>query len=177
SRSDACRWRAGTRGVVDGAGMIGPSSLYRLVHLAGQERWRVVLVGDPRQLQAVGRGGLFSELCATSRVHQLTGINRFVEPWEADASRQLRAGDPKAIDAYEAHGRIVAGTVGDHVERIAREWVGLTREGKTVAITAATNDQVDAVNDAVERLRLSLGELRPDRRARIGGAERAALGE
>jgi conjugative relaxase-like TrwC/TraI family protein len=174
---DDYRWPAGTTVIADEAGMIGTSSLYRLVRLAEQERWRVVLVGDPRQLQAVGRGGLFAELCATSRVHELAGIHRFIEPWQAEASRQLRAGDPRALDAYEAHGRIVAGAFGDHVEQIAWEWVGLTREGKTVAVTAATNDQVDSVNDAVQRLRLGLGELRPDCRARIGGAEHAYLGD
>ena len=37
------------------------------------------------------------------------------QPWEADASRQLRAGDPSALDAYEAHDRIVAGIFLDHV--------------------------------------------------------------
>src|SRR5207248_2474866 len=55
--------------------------------------------------------------------------------------------------------------------------VGLTREGKTVAVTAATNDQVDAVNDAVQRLRLGLGELGPDRRVRIGGVDHAHVGD
>jgi conjugative relaxase-like TrwC/TraI family protein len=168
---------AGTTVIVDEAGMIGTASLHHLVRLAERERWRVVLVGDPRQLQAVGRGGLFDELCATSRVHELTGIHRFVERWEAEASRQLRAGDPAALDAYEAHDRILAGPFGDHVERIARDWVGLTGEGKTVAVTAATNDHVDAINNAVQRLRLSLGELRPGRRARIGGAEHAYTGD
>jgi conjugative relaxase-like TrwC/TraI family protein len=174
---DEYRWPAGTTVIVDEAGMIGTSLLYQLVHLAEQERWRVVLVGDPRQLQAVGRGGLFDELCATSRVHELTGIHRFIQPWEAEASRELRAGDPRALDVYEAHDRIVAGAFLDHVERIAREWVGLTRAGRTVAITAATNDHVDAINDAVQRLRLGLGELRPDRRARIGGAEHVNPGD
>jgi conjugative relaxase-like TrwC/TraI family protein len=171
------RWPLGTTVIIDEAGMTGTSSLYQLVHLAEHERWRLVLVGDPRQLQAVGRGGLFDELCASSRVHELIGIHRFIEPWEADASRQLRAGEPDAFDAYEAHGRIVAGTFVDHVERIAREWAGLSGEGKAVAVTAATNDHVDAVNAAVQRLRLGLGELRPDGRVRIGGGEHAYSGD
>jgi hypothetical protein len=96
---------------------------------------------------------------------------------EADASRQLRVGDLKAVDAYEAHDRIVAGLFDDHVGRIAREWVGLTREGKRIAVAAATNDHVDAINDAVQHLRLTLGELPPNRRARIGGTEHAYPGD
>ncbi|MBI2709808.1 MAG: AAA family ATPase [Actinobacteria bacterium] len=34
-------------------------------------------VGDPRQLHAVGRGGMFDELCCTGRAHELATIHRF----------------------------------------------------------------------------------------------------
>ena len=74
---------------------------------AGGSRWSVI----PASSKPSGRGGLFAELCATGRVHELARIHRFTEPWEAAASLQLRAGNPSALDAYEAHGRIVAGTV------------------------------------------------------------------
>jgi hypothetical protein len=87
--------------VVDEASMIGTSSLHQLIRLADHLDWRLVLVGDPRQLQAVGRGGMFTELCATSRVHELVRIQRFTHSWEADASRLLRAGEPAALDLYE----------------------------------------------------------------------------
>ena len=79
-RSAAARWyrlEAGTTVIVDEAGMVGTSSLHHLVRLAEREGWRLVMVGDPHQLQAVGRGGLFAELCATSRVHELARIHRF----------------------------------------------------------------------------------------------------
>ena len=66
--------------VVDEAGMIGTHDLGRLVTLAQRNEWRLVLVGDPRQLQAVGRGGLFDELCRNGRVHQLEQIHRFTHP-------------------------------------------------------------------------------------------------
>ena len=97
--------------------------------------------------------------------------------WEAAASLQLRPGDPGALDAYEAHDRIVAGTFLDHVELIARDWVGYTLDGKTVAITAATNDHVDALNDAVQRLCITIGQLRPDVAVTIAGGELAYAGD
>ena len=78
-------------------------------------QWRLALVGDPYQLQAVGRGGLFHELCATGRTHELARIHRFTEPWEAAASLQLRRGDPTALDAYIAHGRVHAAPFDEHV--------------------------------------------------------------
>ncbi len=43
----------------------------QVVTLADRNRWRLALVGDPRQLQGVGRGGLFAELCANGRVDEL----------------------------------------------------------------------------------------------------------
>ncbi len=174
---DHYRLPTGTTLIVDEAGMLGTASLHRLVQLADAHGWRLALVGDPHQLQAVGRGGLFNELSATSRVHELSRIHRFHERWEAAASLQLRTGDPRALDAYEAHDRIVAGTFGDHVELIARDWVGYTLDGQTVAITAATNDHVDALNDAVQRIRITIGQLRPDVASTIAGGELAYAGD
>jgi conjugative relaxase-like TrwC/TraI family protein len=175
--ADVYRLPAGTTVIVDEAGTIGTSTLRQLVDLAEQGDWRLVLVGDPRQLQAVGRGGLFTELCATGRVHELTRIHRFTHPWEAAASLELRAGDPAALDAYEAHGRIVAGTLDDQLDRIARDWLGHHTNGKTVAIVASTNDHVDALNDAIQRLRLTVGDLDPDAAAPIAGGEHAYVGD
>ena len=74
----------GTTLVVDEAGMVGTSTLHRLIDLADQHHWRIVLVGDLRQLQAVGRGGMFTELCATGRVQELATVHRFRSPWEGD---------------------------------------------------------------------------------------------
>ena len=145
--------------IVDEAGMLGTPSLHRLVDLADRHGWRLALVGDPRQLQAVGRGGLFAELCATGRVHELARLHRFAERWEAAASLQLRAGSPSALDAYEAHSRVVAGTIDDHLGRLAVAWIAHTIAGRSVAITAATNDHVDAINAAVQDGRRRVGQL------------------
>ena len=65
------RLRSGATVVVDEAGMLSTPALHQLVSLAEANQWRLVLVGDHRQLQAVGRGGLFAELCANGRVDQL----------------------------------------------------------------------------------------------------------
>ena len=90
---------------------------------------------------------------------------------------QLRRGDPSAFDAYEVHQRIVAGPFDEHVDRIAKEWLGLTADGKTVAITATTNQHVDAINDAVQHARLTVGQLDPDAVVPIAGGEHAYPGD
>jgi conjugative relaxase-like TrwC/TraI family protein len=168
---DRYRLPAGTTVIADEAGMLGTSSLHRLVNLTDQHGWRLALVGDPHQLQAVGRGGLFGELCATGRVHELTRLHRFTHPWEATTSLQLRAGNPHALDEYQAHGRIVAGPLETHVDRIARDWLGHTLDRRTVAIMATSNDHVDALNHAIQQLRLTVGQLRSDRPVEIGNGE------
>ena len=109
--------------IVDEAGMISTPDLHQLVRLAEQQRWRLVLVGDHRQLQAVGRGGLFAELCVNGRVDELEHLHRFPHRWEAAASLKLRSGDPPALDAYEAHDRIVAGGLDDHLDRWRTTWI------------------------------------------------------
>jgi ATP-dependent exoDNAse (exonuclease V) alpha subunit len=163
--------RAGATLVVDEAGMLSTPALHRLVTLAEANRWRLVLVGDDRQLQAVGRGGLFAELCVNGRVEQLEHLHRFTHDWEATASLQLRSGDPRALDAYEAHDRIIPATFADHLAAIADRWVDHHRSGDTVAVVASTNDHVDAINRAVQAARVAAGDLDPDAAVSIAGGE------
>jgi len=154
------QWRlpAGTTVIVDEAGMLSTPKLHQLTRLATSEQWRLVLVGDHRQLQAVGRGGLFGEICATSRVIELERIHRFTHDWEAAASLRLRHGDLRALGTYESHGRIIPGTFDEHLDAIADEWMQRHAAGETVAITAATNEHVDEINRTIRQLRARTGD-------------------
>ena len=104
------RLPAGATVIVDEASMISTPDSYQLVRLAKTQRWRLVLVGDHRQLQAVGRGGLFAELCVNGRVDELERLHRFAHRWEADrvaavairrptSARRLRAPWPASSPA------------------------------------------------------------------------------
>lgn len=154
------QWRlpSGTTLIVDEAGMLSTPNLHQLTRLAASERWRLVLVGDHRQLQAVGRGGLFGEICATSRVVELERVHRFSHDWEAAASLRLRHGDLRALGTYEVHGRIVPGSFDEHLDAIAQEWMQRHAAGETVAITAATNEHVDEINRTIRQLRARSGD-------------------
>jgi conjugative relaxase-like TrwC/TraI family protein len=163
--------------VVDEAGMISTPDLHRLVTLARHNDWRLVLVGDPRQLQAVGRGGLFGELCCNGRVEGLEQIHRFTHHWEAEASLQLRVGDPRALDAYEAHGRIRAGIIDEHLAWIGQRWIDNHHRGHPTALVASTNEHVDILNAAVQTARITAGHLDPGTAVAIGGGEHACIGD
>src|SRR5690606_36550917 len=138
--------------------------------------WRLVLVGDHRQLQAVGRGGMFEELCWIGTTHELATIHRFHHEWERAASLLLRAGNADAIDAYVDHGRVESGTFDDLVTDIATRWIDHSVAGRAVAVVAETNAHVDALNAAIRRERHRRGEL-GDVLVRIAGDETAAVGE
>jgi conjugative relaxase-like TrwC/TraI family protein len=163
--------------LVDEAGMVGTFALARLVGLAQLNEWRVVLIGDHHQLQAVGRGGMFHELCLTGRATELDCIHRFHEPWEAAASLQLRHGDQRGLDPYFEHDRVKAGTFDDHLRHIAKTWLDNTQDGRSVSITAATNEHVDKINAVIQQLRIANDEIGTSSSAPIDGGERAYVGD
>ena len=151
-------------------------ALDQLIRLAHSQRWRLVLVGDPRQLQAVGRGGMFAELCRTNPAHELATIHRFTNPWEHQASLDLRAGRIDALDAYLDHVRVAAGTFDQLATEVAHRWVEHTGAGRTIAVVAETNEHVDALNQAVQAQRHRLGQLRGPT-VPIAGGETASEGD
>jgi conjugative relaxase-like TrwC/TraI family protein len=168
---------AGVTVIVDEAGMLTTPALHQLVTLAEANGWRLVLVGDHRQLQGVGRGGLLAELCANGRVDELERLHRFTHDWEAAASLLLRSGDPHAFDAYEAHGRIIAGTPEEHLDRMAQAWLDHHDRGDSIALVASSNDHVDTINQAVQAARVAGGQLSGVGVVAIGRGELACVGD
>lgn len=151
-RHGPTRWPAGTSVVLDEAGMIATDDLARLVDLVRQHRWRLVAVGDPEQLPAVGRGGMFARWCDTVSHHTLDTPHRFHEPWEAAASINLRAGRTEAVDAYAAHNRLHTTHPALVATQVARAHQRHTAAGRTVAITTNTAETARAVNREIQWL-------------------------
>jgi conjugative relaxase-like TrwC/TraI family protein len=171
-------WRLppGSTVVVDEVGMVGTSSLAAVFDLAATQGWRLVLVGDPDQLQAVGRGGMFTELCTTGRTHELTTLHRFHHQWEQAASLGLRAGNPQAIDAYADHDRVATGSFEAVAGHIADQWLEHTQAGRSVAVVAETNEHVDALNLIIQAQRRRHRQVGAPV-ALIGGGEAAGIAD
>ena len=89
----------------------------------------------------------------------------------------MRAGDSRAFDAYEAHGRIIPGTLEAHLARMADTWITNHHHGAATALVASTNDHVDTINRAIQEARLDAGHLVPDMTTRIAGGEHAHVGD
>lgn len=151
-RNERSPWPAGTTVILDEAGMAATTDLARLVHLAQTNKWRLVAVGDPEQLPAVGRGGVFAHWCDTLPHHTLDTPRRFDHRWEARASLGLRAGRPEAADAYVAHGRVHSAHPATIPSRVAQAHAGHVQAGRTVAITTTNAETARAVNREIQYL-------------------------
>lgn len=152
---------AGSTLVVDEAGMLPTGDLHQLTQLVDRHKWRLVLVGDPNQLPPVGRGGMFAEILQHTDPVELTVVRRFTAEWEGPASLALRHGDPDVLATYQHHDRIRTGTFDEHTHTITDQWLAHTAAGETVAITAATNDEVERLNTSIQDARVARGDLDP----------------
>ncbi|HEX2064638.1 MAG TPA: AAA family ATPase, partial [Acidimicrobiales bacterium] len=144
---------AGTTVVLDEAGMAATGDLDALVAVVRRLRWRLVCVGDPAQLPAVGRGGMFSHWCETLPAHHLEEVHRFDDDWQAEASLALRRGDAAAAAAYGAHHRLRTVHPALVADQVARQHERLTGRGQSVAITTASTSTARAINMEIQRRR------------------------
>lgn len=151
--------------VVDEAGMIGSRQMERLISAAEKAGAKMVLVGDPEQLQAIEAGAAFRSIAERHSHVEITQVRRQHEDWQRDATRHLATGRTgEALDAYEARGMVHAAETRDQaredlVERWDRERVA--EPGKSRIILTHTNDEVRDLNlTARDRLRQAgaLGE-------------------
>jgi conjugative relaxase-like TrwC/TraI family protein len=157
-----CSWRLqrGEVVVVDEAGMLASRDLARLATLADEAGAKLVLVGDYAQLGAVEAGGLF-RLLAERHAVDLTGVRRFTNDWERDASLRLRARAPAAIDLYAEHGRIVESDRGGVLEGAVERWLEARVDGASLVVCATDNATVSAICDKVRAARVGAGEVEP----------------
>ncbi len=129
----------------------------------------MVLVGDPLQFSAVGRGGMFAHLIDEHGAIELGRVHRFTNDWERDASLRLRRSDIDVIDLYQQHRRIHDGPTDELQERMVAAWHRARVRGEDVLMTAPTNDAVLALNRAAQDLRVRNGELEMKRSLQAGG--------
>ncbi len=136
--------------VLDEAGMTDDVDLLRLIDETTAAGSKLVLVGDPRQLSAVGPGGSLGALVQRfgGGVWQLTDNIRQVDLSEREALAELRSGDVDvAVDWLAGHGRIVTGA--DRSELLGAMvdgWLADLDQGLDTQMLAWKHVSVDALN-------------------------------
>jgi Ti-type conjugative transfer relaxase TraA len=149
--------------VIDEAGMIGTRQLARVLEVAQQAHAKVVLVGDPEQLQAIEAGAPFRGIVASHGMAELTQVRRQRQEWQRAATTELAAGRTRqALAAYEQKGAIVA--VEERAQARSALLARWARDAKaepkaSQLVLAYTRDDVHALNEAVRTLRSQGGQL------------------
>jgi ATP-dependent exoDNAse (exonuclease V) alpha subunit len=93
--------------VIDEAGMVGTRQLERVLSHAAEVGAKVVLVGDPQQLQAIEAGAAFRSIHERHGGAEIDVVRRQREDWQRDATRDLADGKTgNALDAYRSHGMV-----------------------------------------------------------------------
>jgi Ti-type conjugative transfer relaxase TraA len=149
--------------VIDEAGMVGTRQMERVLSHAADVGAKVVLVGDPQQLQAIEAGAAFRAIHERHGGVEITEVRRQHEDWQRDATRQLATGRTGlAIAAYDERGIVHAAETreaarGQLIERWDRERQASPAD--TRIILTHTNDEVRALNEAAREQLRDAGEL------------------
>lgn len=171
-------FRSGQLVIVDEASLAGTLHLDRVTALAAHGGAKVLLVGDPAQLQSVEAGGAFSLL-----VHdrpdapELVEVHRFVNEWEKAASVALRRGDPEAIDEYISHARVIEGSTEAMADAAYLAWRADARAGKVSVLISESNEAVSALNVRARTELILEGRIDALREAELHDGTAASVGD
>ena len=149
--------------VIDEAGMLGTRQLERVLAVAEKARAKVVLVGDPAQLQAIEAGAPFRSLASEHGIASLTEVHRQSAPWQRLATGQLAVGrTAEALNAYKNRGGVIqAERREDARHALLARWAHDARREPEASqlVLAYTREEVRALNTAVRMLRQQAGQL------------------
>lgn len=169
--------------VIDEAGMVGSRELARVIERARAAGAKVVLVGDPEQLQAIDAGAAYRAIAGRTGAAQLTEIYRQRADWQREATRELATGrTAEALARYQAAGAIdMAVTDEAAQEQLVRRWRAATieRPDASRVMLAHRNLDVQALNQIARAAMRKEGRLEgPDfRLATNRGARDFARGD
>jgi ATP-dependent exoDNAse (exonuclease V) alpha subunit len=149
--------------VIDEAAMVGTRALARLFDAADAGGSRLILVGDPHQLQSIEAGGVLRGLEKRMPTIGLTENRRQRHAWERTALADLRAGEVgRFLSAYQANGRIHIGDTADSAkQKLISHWSQL-RVHRDVVILALRRDDVADLNRLARREMLNSRRLGPE---------------
>jgi conjugative relaxase-like TrwC/TraI family protein len=136
----------GTLLVIDEAGMADTLTLAAVIEYAVARGSSVRLIGDDRQLAAIGAGGVLRDIAALHGAVRLDQLVRFADPAEAEASLALREGDRSALGYYLDNDRVHVGDIDGCVDEVLQSWQRERAGGRDCLMLAPTRDLVRELN-------------------------------
>ncbi len=154
--------------VVDEAGMIGSRQMEQLLSHAQAVGAKVVLVGDPEQLQAIEAGAAFRAIAERVGAAEITEVRRQQEDWQQQATRELATGRTEtALARYERAGMVQGHATLDQAKAaVIAGWDAARQENPHASqiMLAYRRDDVRDLNVRARAVRLVGGELGDDYR-------------
>ncbi|WP_212993501.1 MobF family relaxase [Actinoplanes auranticolor] len=138
--------------IIDEASQASTLDLVRLTQLLAPVGGKLILVGDPQQISAIGPGGMFRYLASLGTTTQLREVRRFADPWEGPASLRLREGDTTVLAEYDRRGRVIAGHRLELINDVLDGWAADVLQGRTSLVLVET--QAEAADIATQARRL-----------------------
>ncbi|MEY9491036.1 Ti-type conjugative transfer relaxase TraA [Bradyrhizobium elkanii] len=150
------RWKSGRDGlddrtvfVLDEAGMVASRQMALFVETASKAGSKLVLVGDPEQLQPIEAGAAFRAIVERIGYAELETIYRQRQQWMRDASLDLARGRTgEALSAYRHHGRLFGSELkAQAIDNLIADWNRDYDPSKSTLILAHLRRDVRALND------------------------------
>ena len=152
--------------VVDEAGMVGSRQMERVLSAAQQAGAKVVLVGDPEQLQAIEAGAAFRALSERHGAAEIGAVRRQRAEWQRDATRELATGrTADALGRYEAAGMVRGHATQDEARAaLVAGWAAERQAApeQSRVMLAYTRADVAELNRLAREQVRAAGELGPD---------------
>nr|WP_176422059.1 Ti-type conjugative transfer relaxase TraA [Bradyrhizobium sp. 2S1]MCK7664731.1 Ti-type conjugative transfer relaxase TraA [Bradyrhizobium sp. 2S1] len=135
--------------VLDEAGMVSSRQMALFVEAVVKTGAKLVLVGDPDQLQPIEAGAAFRAIVARTGYAELKTIYRQREQWMRDASLDLARGRvAEALQAYGANGKLEARKFkAQAVTALIEDWNRDYDPAKSILILAHLRRDVRALNN------------------------------
>ncbi|MBB4571567.1 Ti-type conjugative transfer relaxase TraA [Rhizobium leucaenae] len=134
--------------VLDEAGMVSSRQMALFVEAVTKAGAKLVLIGDPEQLQPIEAGAAFRAIADRIGYAELETIYRQRQQWMRDASLDLARGKiGKAVDAYRANGKVIGSDLkADAVDNLIAAWDRDYDPAKTSLILAHLRRDVRMLN-------------------------------
>lgn len=145
--------------LIDEAGMVSTRDFDALVQIAAERGALVRVLGDDRQLSAVGAGGALRLIDREVGAVRLDELFRFKNEEEAAATLRLRepvtVGKDEPFEWYRANGRVAGGDGEAMTQKAFAAWQKDISDGKTSLMMGSSNESVASLNALAQAHRIS----------------------
>lgn len=171
------RFRPDQLVIIDEASMVSTTNLAEISRQAEAAGAKLLIVGDPAQLEAVDAGGFLGHVERHLDHSTLDTIWRFKNEWEKRASLRLRRGDSDVVDHYRQQGRIHGDPDTDAADAAYTAWRDDRAAGLASILIASDNETVSQLNARAHADLVEAGAVVIDTEVTLRAEVRAGVGD